>query len=357
MTTERENAEQEDTEQENAERKTLRHIAEMAGVSAMTVSNVINGRPGKVREETAKRVRDIIAKSQFVPNAPASALKSQRSKIIALVYPFTREPLANQHDAAFVGAVEQQVSEGDRHLMIWAAKNVATTLGNLRRWRMDGAIYYGTYGTEIDDLHGKTDVPIVFVDNYSESSSVKRVRVDDHRGGELAARHLLEKGHRKLGFVGPPIGEVGVVSERFRGFREAIEAAGLRVDDPIECAPRFEDGRKRALELSADPDRPTGLFAAADILALGLLHGFLSKEIGVPEDVSLIGFDDIPEAGRGVPSRRVPALSTIRQDIATKAQVAVEMLDDLIEHGDDVPNRPPLSVELVQRGTVGPPPP
>ena len=95
---------------------TLRDIAREAGVSAMTVSNVIRGRHDKVSTATVERVRAIVAKHRFVPNASARALSSNRSKIIALVYPSSLEPLANQHDAAFVGAVEHQVSDGGRHL-------------------------------------------------------------------------------------------------------------------------------------------------------------------------------------------------------------------------------------------------
>jgi LacI family transcriptional regulator len=324
----------------------------------MTVSNVINRRDHKVSPAMRKRVREKIDELGFVSDASARVLKTRRSNIIALVYPSDPALLSNQHDAVLLGAVEQHVSEGDRHLMIWAARNVVATAGNLRRWRIDGAICYGTYNTQVDDLVEKSDVPIVFVDNYSESPLVKRVRVDDYRGGELAAERLLEAGHRRLGFVGPPIDEVGVVSERYRGFQAAIAASRKRVDQVrVECAPRFEDAAESVRLLTTRADPPTGVFAAADIIALGLLNGFLSNGIGVPDQVSLIGFDDIPEASRGVPSRGVPALTTIHQNVAEKARAAVEMLDDLIEHDGHVPNRPPLPVKLVERDSVGLPPP
>ena len=332
---------------------TLRDIAREAGVSAMTVSNVIRGRHDKVSTATVERVRAIVAKHRFVPNASARALSSNRSKIIALVYPSSLEPLANQHDAAFVGAVEHQVSDGGRHLMIWAAKDVVRTADNLRTWRMDGAIFYGTLGSEVDDLHRRLDVPIVFVDNYSESPLVNRVGIDDYRGGFLAARHLLDAGHRTLGFVGPLTHDVGVVRERYRGFRAATDAAGEQADEirVIECDPGFQDGRDVAVGLSTDPARPTGLFATADIIAIGLLNGFLSSGVDVPGQVSLIGFDDIPEATHGL-----PALSTIRQDVGAKACAAVERLVGLIELDLDPGDQVTLPVQLIQRATVGPPP-
>lgn len=331
---------------------TVREVAARAGVSAMTVSNVLNAKRGKVSPETVERVRKAMDELGFVRNAPASALKSRRSDIVALVYPSNPEPLANPHDAAFLGAVECEVSGRGRHLMIWAAKDVAGTAENLRTWKMDGAILYGTFGGEVDDLHRRLQgVPLVFVDNYSDSPDVRRVGVDDRGGGELAARHLLDRGHRRLGFVGPPIGDVGVVRERYDGFAAVAAEYGVREQDirRYECNPRFEDGWQRARLLCAEreEDRPTGLFATADIIAVGMLNGFRSKGIDVPGQVSVIGFDDIPQAEHGL-----PALSTIHQDVAKKAREAVEMLIRLIEHPEASDGQVTLEVELVERDTV-----
>ena len=181
---------------------------------------------------------------------------------------------------------------------------------------------------------------------------VRRVGVDDYRGGLLAARHLLDAGHRTLGFVGPLQHDVGVVRERYRGFRAAIEDAAEPVREVrFERDPGFEDGRRLAIELSTEPDRPTGLFATADILAIGLLNGFRRTGVDVPGQVSLIGFDDIPEAGRVLPD-----LSTIRQDVGEKARVAVESLLGRMEPDADPGVDVRLTVELIQRSTVGPPP-
>lgn len=336
---------------------TMRDIAQEAGVSAMTVSNVINERPKKVSADTIDRVRAAMDKLGFVRNASASALKSKRSDIIALIYPSTLEPLANQHDAAFVGAVERavrQVRGGKRHLMIRAAEDVVRTVDDLRSWRVDGAVVYGTFGPEVDALlRRRLEVPIVFVDNYSESAKVSRVGIADRAGGRLAAEHLLDQGHRTLGFVGPLAGhEVGVVRERYRGFLEAVEAAGARVErvEEIECPARFDDGQNKAAELSGRSDRPTGLFATADILAIGLLKGFQRNGVVVPDHVSLVGFDDIPEATHGLLE-----LTTIRQDVAKKAHQAIDVLDGLIIDSD-AGTQVTLGVELVRRQSVDQPP-
>jgi LacI family transcriptional regulator len=152
----------------------------------------------------------------------------------------------------------------------------------------------------------------VFVDNYSESPLVNRVGIGDRQGGVLAAQHLLDKGHRTLGFVGPPIPDVGVICERHLGFTEAARG---RVDEihTFECDPRFEDGRDLAAKrLSTDPARPTGLFATADVIAIGLL--------------------------------------------GAKARAAVKRLVELMKPDPDPPDPLPLDVQLMQRDTVGPPP-
>ena len=179
-------------------------------------------------------------------DAAASALSSKRSDIIALVYPSTAEPLAT-HDAAFIGAVEHHVRAAERHLMIWATEDAVKTADKLRSWRVDGAIFYGTLGSEVDDLDRRLHIPLVFVDNYSDSPRVNRVGIDDYQGGRLAAEHLIEAGHRTLGFVGPLRHDVGVVRERYRGFQAAIGAADERVDElRVECDPTFpRDERRR----------------------------------------------------------------------------------------------------------------
>jgi len=332
---------------------TLRDIALEAGVSAMTVSNVVNGRHDRVSAATAERVRAIMERRGFIPNAPARALSANRSNIVALVYRSDLEPLGNPHDAAFVGEVERQISGLGRHLMIRAAEDVIRTAAKLRTWRVDGAIFLGTLGSEVDDLRQHIDVPMVFVDNYSESPQVSKVGVDDLRGGYLAARHLLDAGHERLAFVGPHIDDVGVIRQRYNGFCRAIAESGLEPGTVrvIECDSRFQHGRDLAARLGDEAARPTGLFATADIIAIGLLNGFLSRGVRVPDDVSIIGFDDTPDS-----THVFPALTTIRQDVASKAAAAVEMLVTLIGAGETASSeRVTLDVELVPRATVGPP--
>jgi LacI family transcriptional regulator len=337
---------------------TVRDIAREAGVSAMTVSNVINGRHDRVSAATASRVREVMDRHGFVPSAPARALSSKNSNVIALVYPGEvtgHEPLANPHDSAFIGEIERQVSRSGRYLMIHAAENVIKTAASLRTWHVDGAIFLGTIASEVDELRKRYEVPMVFVDNYSSSPEVRTVGIDDFRGGYLAAQHLVEAGHERVAFVGPQIEGEGVLHQRFLGFSQALADAG-RSSGPVpvlRCDSHFRDGLELAAQLAADPRRPTGIFTTADIIAIGMLKGFLVNGLRVPDDVSLIGFDGLPET-----TYVLPTVSTIRQDVSAKARAAVQALLGLLDADPEEPApRVTLGVELVAGGSVGPPPP
>lgn len=328
---------------------TIRDIAAEAGVSAMTVSNVINGRTAKVSPATAERIRGIMQRQGFVPNGPATALSANRSNIVALVHAgkvARRQP--SPHDSIFVDEVERRLTAAGRYLMIRSADDVALTAAELRSWRIDGAVILGTFTSDADEVQAELAMPLVFVDNYSTSSQVQRVGIDDFKGGLLAGRHLLESGHRKLALVAPGVDQPGVIHQRYAGFCAALAEAGIPRDelDLIDCEPFFDDGVALGGHLARRADRPTGIFATADIIAIGLLKGLLEAGLAVPRDVSLIGFDDLPEA------RYVsPSLTTVRQDIPAKAEASVATLLGMIE-GGPVGETVCLDVSLSRRGSV-----
>lgn len=331
---------------------TIRDIAAEAGVSAMTVSNVINGRSEKVSRATAERIRTIMQERGYVPNGPATALSANRSNIVALVHAGKvgrRQP--SPHDSIFVDEVERRLTAAGRYLMIRSADDVALTAAELRSWRIDGAIILGTFTSDADEVQAQLAMPLVFVDNYSTSSQIQRVGLDDFKGGLLAGRHLLTAGHRRLALVAPGVDQPGVIHQRYAGFCAAVEEAGLGQEalTLIDCEPFFDDGVALGRRLAGADDRPTGIFATADIIAVGLLKGLLEGGLSVPGDVSLVGFDDLPEARYVTPS-----LTTVRQDIPAKAEAAVQALLALIE-GRPSTGLVCLDVELASRGSVAPP--
>lgn len=332
---------------------TVRDIAAEAGVSAMTVSNVINGRTDKVSAATAERIREIMERTGYVPNGPATALATKRSNIVALVHAASGErPQPSPHDSIFLDEVERGMTKAGRYLMIRSADDVAVTAKELRSWRVDGAIILGAFTSEADEVQSRLGLPLVFVDNYSTSSRISRVGLDDFHGGLIAGRELISAGHRRLALVAPGVDRPGVIHQRFLGFMAAVSEAGLDREAVtlLDSAPFFDDALALGKELALSPDRPTGIFATADIIAIGLLKGLVDSGVPVPDQASIIGFDDLPEA------RYVsPALSTVRQDIPAKAKAAVAALLALMEsqeRGAEVR----LSVEMARRGSVAPPP-
>lgn len=335
---------------------TLRDVAQAAGVSTMTVSNVVNGRLGKVSPATVTRVQAIVAELGYVPNASARALSGRASGIVALVYPDvdpSQPALANPHDAVFVGEVQRHVAAAGRYLMIHAARDVARTAADLRTWDVDGAIFLGTFGSEVDGLHERSRVPMVFVDNYSASGRVGTVRIDDERGGRLAAARLVEAGHTRVAFAGPAAAEEGVVRRRLDGLTAALRDAGLDLDPSLvlTCGTSFDAGRDLAATLVEHPARPTAVLATSDVVALGLLQGLADCGRRVPDDMSVVGFDDLPEG-----QRSTPPLTTVRQDVPAKARASVDLLLGEMTSEDGAARQVVLDVELVDRGSVGPRP-
>jgi LacI family transcriptional regulator len=319
----------------------------------MTVSNVLNRRQGRASPTTINRVMEAVARLGYIPNAPARALSAENSNLIAMVYPpapYGAPALTNTHDAIFISEVERRVREAGLHLLVHAADNVASAAASLLGWGVDGAIFLDTLGEEVRTIRERHDRPIVFVDNYSRSSTVHNVGIDDHHGGWLAGDHLAQAGHRRIGFVGPQHEQHGVVRQRYLGFVEALTQHGLRLDprDIVSCNSTFEDGIAIATHLATTPDRPTAYFATADMIAVGMLKGLTASGIAVPGQVSLVGFDDLP-----ICRQLEPELTTIQQDIPAKAHATVELLLRLVASGPRaLTERSELHVTLVERATV-----
>jgi LacI family transcriptional regulator len=334
-------------------RPTLRDVAAEAGVSTMTVSNVLNGHHGRASPATVRRVMAAVEQLGYVPNAQARALSGRQSKLIAMLYPpgaYASPALANPHDAIFVSEVERHATDAGLHLLVHAAADVNDAAASLRGWQVDGAIFLRTFGEEVETVRERHELPIVFVDNYSRSPLVSNLGIDDHRGGWLAADHLARAGHRRIGFIAPQFHLPGVVRQRYLGFVAGLASHGLALDpaDVTECNATFEEGIAVATRLAGSPDRPSALFATADLLAAGLMKGFLTHGVSVPGEVSLVGFDDLP-----VCRQLTPELTTIRQDITAKARATIELLQRLVEEWPEMPaERTELDVTLIERGSV-----
>jgi LacI family transcriptional regulator len=303
----------------------VKDVAARAGVSLGTVSNVLNS-PDRVSPATRERVERAMHELGFVRNEQARQLRAGHSRMVAYVMLDVANP--------FFTDVAQgiEVAAADKALSLLLcnsgndAKREAAYLEQLESQRVQGILV-----TPIDpDSPVLADVvrrgtPVVIVDRVPRDNSFCSVAVDDVEGGRLAVEHLVDRGHRRVAFVGGPQ-ELGQVRERHVGARAAWTTAGLPDEALVHIATAgltFADGRAAGERLSGLPSerRPTAAFCANDLVALGLLQHAIAAGLRVPEDLAIVGFDDIDFAGAAA----VP-LTSVRQPRRELGRAAAELL-------------------------------
>lgn len=319
----------------------IRDVAKVAGVSHQTVSRVINGHPS-LRESTRQRVLDAMEALQFRPNRAARSLVTSRSGMIGVLvtngtyfgpastqaaiesaaasagYLVDTATLTSLDEAAFKEALERLIDHAVEGLIILAPQE--TTLRQLE--------------------HLSVKLPMVTVHSTSAADD-HGLSVDQVAGARLATRHLLELGHRNIAHVAGPDGWVET-KERIRGFQTEMASWGLDAARIVTGDWTSDSGFRLGQDLFAD-EPPTAVFSSNDQMALGLIHACRDRGLRVPEDVSIIGFDDVPDA-----RHFAPPLTTVRQDFAELGRRCVAHL--LTQLGVPVQNPPRTVVpELIVR--------
>ncbi len=290
----------------------MKEVAARAGVSLGTVSNVLN-RPDRVSNATRARVHAAIDELGFVRNESARALRTGRTNSIAYVC----LDAANPFFTDVARGVEDAAARNDTAVYLCDSGNDAARedryLDRLEQQRMRGILVtpVNPNSERLRQLP-RRGTPVVLVDRGAGKDGLCSVSVDDVHGGELAAAHLLDGGHRRLGFVGGPL-SIGQVADRLEGAHKALTAAAHDPGNLVvidTAAPTIAEGREAGARIAGLPAsrRPTGVFCANDLLALGLLQQALQLGLRVPEDVAIVGYDDIEFAGAAA----VP-LTSVRQ--------------------------------------------
>jgi LacI family transcriptional regulator len=308
----------------------VKDVALHAGVSVGTVSNVLN-RPDKVSRATAERVRRAIAELGYVRNDAARQLRAGRSRAVGLVIldvgnPFFTELARGAEDEAAAAGFSLIVGNSDKR-----TERESTYLTLFDEQRVQGVLI-----SPVGDASGRLKrlrergIPVVLVDRTGPDRSFSSVSVDDIAGGRLAVGHLLTTGRRRIAFVGGPR-RLRQVEDRIAGARHAVAASETpgELDTPLEvietAALTIAEGHRVGEALAArDPtERPEAVFAVNDLVAIGLLQALAAAGIRVPDEIALIGYDDIPFARAAV----VP-LSSVHQPAAQIGASAMRILLD-----------------------------
>jgi DNA-binding LacI/PurR family transcriptional regulator len=319
---------------------TIYDVAKEAGVSIATVSLVINGK-GKISEERREEIRQIIMRMGYKPSMIASALTGKKTYALGLLVP----DISNPFFAEIARAVED---EGQRHgysVFICSTDNkdekVEHYAALLQQKNVDGVII-GTGLKELSVLKPllQGGVPVALLAREFPSVVVPSVVVDDYAGGAAAAEHLISLGHRHLAVLAEQ-DSISSSRERVRGFRHTAEAAGITLDPAFVLSSGIKEGKNKAQELLQRDDRPTAIFCCNDMLAIGALRAAKEMGLRIPQDCSIVGFDDTVLA-----SVTDPPLTTIAQPIEQMGQTAVQLLIRQIGQPGEQPERVVLTPSL-----------
>ena len=331
---------------------TIRDIAQATGVSATTVSNVIHGKNNRVSSETIQSINNAIKQLGYVPNMSARSLVSSSSKVIGFVNHVITRTDANVMDDPFhssaIGAIEMALRENGYYLMLRTVETAEELVTFLQNWNMDGLFFTGIFKDKFFDSVAGLHIPVVLIDSYVRTSQFCNVGLEDFTGSYNATRHLIEKGHRHIAFASPNIKDGGVLQERFLGYKAALAEASIPFDKSLIFQQEMDIAScKLACDDIVKHPEITGIVVSADIMAAGIMAGLKSKGVRIPDDISIVGFDDI-----NIAQLVSPPLTTIRQDMNLKGRLAVDFMLQLLSGKPLETKEITLPTKLIERDSV-----
>jgi LacI family transcriptional regulator len=335
----------------------IRHVAERAGVSVTTVSHVLNDVPGKrITPETRERVRRAAVQLGYAPNSVARSLRLQRTEMIALV---SDEVATTPYAGRMILGAQETASKHGWLLMLvnvgFDAEFEAAEIEALRQRQVDGFLYAKMFHQQVVLPASLEGAPTVLLDAATADPAVPSVVPDEFGGGRTATRLLLEHGHTRVGFLNNT-DDIPATRGRLAGYRAALEEAGLTADDRwvTEASSDTEGGLVAARRMLSRSDRPTALFCFNDRMAMGAYHAAGELGLRIPEDVSIVGFDDQELIASGLR----PRLSTVALPHYEMGAWAVEtLIRQVTDDSPVVARQVAAECPLVTRDSVAPPDP
>lgn len=333
------------------ERVRIADIAEELGVSTATVSNVIHGKTKKISDRTVQRVQKLLEERQYIPSMAGILLAQNDSRIICVV--------VNDHekyekrvfqDAFVIGSIDylsDAIEQSGYFMMLKKTHDIRDIIQYASMWNVSGLILIGFCEQDYEKLRAKMHVPFVVYDGFVEKvDRYANIVIDHFSGGFLMGSYLLDMGHRDILFLAD--NNVSMDHERYLGLQKAMEEhAVVPRYDTLLLIPMSKKERIAFYETFLPEIRKyTALFGASDLYAIELMNFLMDHGIRVPEDISVVGFDDIPEC------RMVrPKLTTVHQDMELRAQKTMEILK-IWREGGSFEKELRLPVHVIERDSV-----
>ena len=333
---------------------TIKEIAKELRLSTTTVSNVIHGKTKEVSPETIRKVQAFLKEVDYVPNINARNLAQNQSKIIGLVLKTQSERYIDLLNDPFVSAmiagIEKVIRQAGYFMMLYISDDIAEIINQVATWNVDGLLLFWMLdddGLRVSERYHK---PIVCIDTYAEAVEKQYVNIglNDEQAGYEAAKYLIECGHTRIGFMAETI-RVGVDRERFLGYRRALREAGIEYSDRsfFQIRAEADEVEKSLARLCEKAQQYTAIFCTSDLFAIMLMDALQDRGIRIPEDISVMGFDDNLYG-----QLHRPALTTMHQDSGYKGALAAQALLGIIKGEKPEKKEIILEASLVIRDTV-----
>lgn len=332
---------------------TIKEMADIIGVSPTTVSNVIHGRVKETSKETIEKVKKVIKEYNYIPNMSARTLSQNSSKIIGVVLKYQlikgKNIMQDPFNSEILGSIEKNISEAGYYMMFYSSGRADDVLHLTATWNVDGLIVIGAHSKDCQKIEKHTNKPVVFIDCYFYDDGIDYVNIglEDKKCAYKMTEYLIEEGHEKIAFLADNC--IGVDEERYTGYTEALQDNGLPLEEKnyinldSELIP-LKDNLERICDRRKEF---TALFCASDYYAMKVVNYLMDNKINVPEDISVVGFDD-----NILGSNMRPRLTTIRQNPTLKGKIAVKCLMRLIGKQPLMKNNIKLTGQLIIRDTV-----
>lgn len=334
----------------NSNSPTLAELATAAGVSAMTASRALNDQRG-VSRETRDRIVKLAAEMGYETNRLAQKLSSGQSRVIGVL----ADHLDNPFISSLVTGVVRAAAAANNEVLIYSLvdhdKRPMHNVLKLLQQFTDGVVALLPYEFGFVQALTSARIPVITIENPSEHSGFPSIAADSYGGARKAMSHLAELGHKRIAFVAGAE-QLESATQRHRAYDDAVSVLGLVRDPALVIRGNYsvDCGREAARQLLRLKKRPTAIFASNDLSAFGLMSVLQEQGLNIPNDISVVGFDDLPSA-----SQMHPALTTVRQPIEDLGSSAVNTLLAMIAGSHSSTTQVTLPTELIVRKSTAPP--